>query len=492
MAETKKRSDLIQEQIDRLMKTAPSPYTADEIKQIEKGRKGQKEIDEGRATVNKRAEEVRAFNAQIERLNEQLGKAIESEANLARQSSADKSAEAKEAEKRSPYGVGIQIASGLPAAAAGYATGRSIGSKINAEADKSQASKNATLSQAAQDRVAGLTTREGARTGMQRAGAMPPASSVGRFISRAGPQATIGGLMAGKGLLLAKNVDENDPLLNQGINQGFASGLIGAGVGMAEKGLQYGFNPGVAPDARAIAIMESNQLRRGGLNNAVDRGSLNTPQTALPPPNEPDVTPKAAPTPGSVAHLREQAKALGVKGTSRMGKGELASALQKAIGDQAGKRARGPRIPKGGGAAGIAAGLAYAATPDQAQAADGSQGNNQARGLANAAVAGGAAYGASRLADKMGPVGRTVVGGMGEAMTPLAIDAMTDYSPDELAQGRNYLARTLPAWARGGAVEDAYQMATVPEPNPMRGQQGANDFEAVLGEVIEALSAYQQ
>lgn len=490
MAETKTRSQSIQAQIDRLMEQAPKPYTAEEIKQIEKGRKGQKDIDEGRALVSRRNDEVKAFNEQIERLNEQLGKAAESEAKLGTQAADRAKQEAREAEKRSPFGVAVQVGSGLPAGAAGYMLGRKIGGGINREADVSQASKNATLSQAAQDRVAGLTTREGARTGIERAGAMPSRSSVGRFIGRAGPQAAIGGLMAGKGALLASTVSEDDPLLNQGINQGFAAGLIGAGVGLGEKGLQYGFNPGVAPDARSIAIMESNQLRRNpqGLS-AVDKGALEAlpdEAKALPAPT--------GPKPGTRDYLAEQAKGppYNLKVTTRMGKKEIADAMAVKLQEIGTKRTRAPRLPKGTGAAGIAGGLAYAMTPDGAQAADGSgPSSNTGQGLINAGVAGGAAYGASRAMDKIGPVARTVMSGAGEAMAPLAIDSMTDYSPTEQLQGRVMLGEHLPEWAQSAPIQQAHQMAQVPSRNPIRPQAGM--FEGQSDAELHALlSAFLQ
>src|SRR4030067_862419 len=56
-----------------------------------------------------------------------------------------------------------------------------------------------------------------------------------------------------------------------------------------------------------------------------------------------------------------------------------------------------------------------------------------------------------------------VLPSLGVAAMPEMISEMTDYSPGELAQARNVLARYLPSPLRGGAVEEAYQMAQVPE-----------------------------
>src|SRR5688572_18123533 len=75
MAETTLRSKLIQQQIENLLQNAPPPVTAAERNQIMKGRdkKGQAEIDKGRAAIKAREEEVRAHNEQIERLSKELG-----------------------------------------------------------------------------------------------------------------------------------------------------------------------------------------------------------------------------------------------------------------------------------------------------------------------------------------------------------------------------------------------------------------------------------
>jgi hypothetical protein len=84
-------------------------------------------------------------------------------------------------------------------------------------------------------------------------------------------------------------------------------------------------------------------------------------------------------------------------------------------------------------------------------------------------------------------------------MTPSVIDAMTEYSPDDLAMGRNAMARNLPGLLRGGAVENAYQMAQVPERSPARtqllaagetGGGGGGDFDAYLQSFIQAIKKH--
>lgn len=72
----------------------------------------------------------------------------------------------------------------------------------------------------------------------------------------------------------------------------------------------------------------------------------------------------------------------------------------------------------------------------------------------------------------------------------MAVD-MTDYSQDEMAQGRNFLARNLPESVQFGAVEDARQMAQVPERNPQRlddlvkAAEQDPELASVLSEVIQ-------
>lgn len=491
MAEQKRRSQSIQEQIDRLTQTAPRPYTSDEVKQIEKGRKGQKEIDEGRATIERRNKEVREFNEQIGRLNEQLGIAAESEAKLGRQMAEDERIAARRAEKESPLVVGMDAASKVPAGLLGYAVGRGvIGGGINYATDKAQELKNKVLERIAGDRVKGLTTSAGARTGAERAGVMPSANSVLRVGGRMLPHAIAGTGMIAKGGASLYGSSPDDPFVTQAIDRGAGYGLLGAGVGILEKGAQYGVAPGMPADGQAIAQLDSNQLRRGGLNAArpteVDKG----PVSALPAPDEP-----RGPAPGSKEHLREQAKALGAKVTTRMTKEELAKAIATKATEAGAKRVRAPKLPKGTGAAGIAGGLAYAMTPDGAQAADGSQSSNQGQALTNAGLAGGAAYGASKGLDAIGPIAKTVMTGAGEAMAPLAIDSMTDYSPTEQLQGRVALGEYLPEALQSAPIRQAHQMAQVPSRNPARPTGGmfeqGNDpeFEAALQAFLQEYEA---
>ncbi len=78
----------------------------------------------------------------------------------------------------SPLGMGTQFAASVAAPAATTALGYRVGGSINNRMNEAQALRNQTLRGAAEDRVRGLTTREGAVTGTRLAGAMPPRNAL--------------------------------------------------------------------------------------------------------------------------------------------------------------------------------------------------------------------------------------------------------------------------------------------------------------------------
>jgi len=160
------------------------------------------------------------------------------------------------------------------------------------------------------------------------------------------------------------------------------------------------------------------------------------------------------------------------------------------------------RLPRGKGGllAPFAAGaIAYDATVNDAEAAGEPVAEAQGKGLLAGVGAAGATaavpYAISKLPESIG----RAAGAGGPGFAASTVDAMTDYSRDELAQGRNMLARYLPSGLRAGAVEDAYQMAQVPERNPMsarragmeaRSQGGGDDFDAQLAAFIQAVEEH--
>lgn len=391
----------------------------------------------------------------------------------------------------SGWGLATQTAANTLTPMLATAGGVIAGGKINTEMDRGQEGRNKTLRGAAADRVSGLTTRDGARTGVRLAGAMPNENALLRVGSRMAPHLALGGIGIGKGMQVLNESDPNGEFYSQMADRAAGLGWIGAGTGIMKQGIRYAASPGVSPDAQALAIINSNQLRR----NAQNRGGM-APQ-GDPDGSAPRRVTSDPPRAGTERAIRAQARELQIPGRSTMGKADLANAVADALKEQGGKRAK--RLPKAVGAVGpaLAAGLAYAATPDQAQAADGSASGVNTSALTNAAGAGGIAYGVQRgieaLPSAVGGAARMV----GEAVAPVTIDTMTDYSPDELAQARNWAARNLPEAMQFGAVDQARQMATVPEPSPMRGQiapsemagidQGeAPDFDSQMAE-LEAL-----
>lgn len=368
----------------------------------------------------------------------------------------------------SGLGMAAQGAANTVPMALGTTAGWRLGQAINDKMDAAQSNRNEVLRGAAKDRLAGVTTRDGAREAVTRAGAMPQGSVIGRVASRMAPHTALGAFGIGKGMQMLSDDPETEFYPHQ-LDRAAGLGFIGSGIGMLKQGVSQASAPKVTPDAQALGIINSSQLRRGGLAGALSGETAlpatTQPQAAMGAPELPEGAPQgsgaASPAPGTKAYMRDQAKALGIKATAAMSKGELAEALAKAMSDHGGKRTVGKRLPKvgGSGAAGaLAAGLAYAATPDEAMAADGTTRGGMGEAATNAAVAGGIGAGVGKLAQALGPVS----GMMSEASAPALVDSMTeDFGT---AEARNTAARYLPGALRFGAVEDAYQMAQVPTP----------------------------
>jgi hypothetical protein len=362
--------------------------------------------------------------------------------------------------------MAAQGASNLVAPAAGTALGMAVGKGVNYGMDKAQESRNRVLQATARDRVAGLTTREGAREGARLAGAMPLSNPAARTVSRMAPHIGLGALSIGKGAQVLADSNPEGEFYNQMADRGAGLGYIGAGAGLVKQGLRYAAAPGVAPDAQSIAVINSNQLRRNNL-----------------PPDAPEAPPPKPLT--ARGALVEQARAAGIKNVGKKNMGQLQAAL-----DAINKLVKGAAIPLTAGA------LAYAMTPDRAEAADGSGGGNQAEALTNAAGATGAAYGASKglgALARYAPTAMRAAGGALSAMMPTAAADAYDPEPERLAMDRNQAARTFPSFLRGGAVEDAYQMAQVPTRAPEKISQGPRrpDFNQALAD-FEALMAGAQ
>lgn len=414
----------------------------------------EKQRVDAEATAGARAEKERADKLEADRLEiertkvQQAGKQVDTEAAATAAKAARQ--EDYQRQENSTLGIGTKIAAGPGALMSGKALGLGLGAGINTYMNEGQRGRNVTLRQAADDRVRGLTTREGAVTGTRLAGAMPSANSYLRVGGRMAPHVGLGALALGTGYELLGDVDPDQPFYPRMADRAFGLANIGAGSGLLTQGIKQAAQPGVSPDAASLAIINSNQLRR---NNA---------------PQEPEAP--SGPRPGTVPALRAEAKAAGIPQAYKMNKGALTQALESI--NQGTKKLPGLALPLAAGS------LAYAATPDRAEAADGSGGGgNQAEALTNAGVAGGTAYGASKglgALSRFAPMAGKAAGGALSMLTPtMAADAY-DPTQEDLNMDRNTAARTLPRGLQFGGVDRAYQMAQVPERAPAGGDGFAN------------------
>jgi hypothetical protein len=376
----------------------------------------------------------------------------------------------------SGWGITSNIAAHSLAPAAGYLGGRKLGALANREANVSQTSRNQVLQGVADDRMAGRTTTKGARTGAERSGAMPSRNSALRVFGRQLPHTIGGGAMLGKGALLAFGDEGGDSYYADQANQALGWGMMGAGTGILEKGGSYAVNPGVAPDAKSIAIIESDQLRRGPAQPAASKTIEGTLAKTL---SDPQPT---ALSPGTKAYMYQQAKDLKIPGRSKMTKSDLAIALADANIEHGGKRtiaSRVKKLPKVGVAGPLVAGLVgYDLATGDAQAADGSTVgalDETARGLTGGAMGVTGYAGGRKLANTLAnyaPTAMKAMGGGMQMMMPTAAAEMTDYTPEETNMARNWTARNMPEVSQfvGGYPKEAYDMAQMPPPNPARGQ----------------------
>lgn len=291
----------------------------------------------------------------------------------------------------------------------------------------------------------------------------------------------------------SRAVDPNLTEAERNANQKIANGLLGVATGIGMEGGRRALLPSRAPgygeammrietardyakrmdakDAAATSAPENKLLR---VANEVTEPAA-APAKALPAPEvetSPAQTPKS-PTPGSYAHMRAQARELGIKGASGMAKADLADKISQALQEHGGRRTIGKKLldaaesasgKVGMVAAPIVAGtIAYDAATSDAQAAGLSPDEAHARGIGTGlAAAGGTAglvYGANKVApyvkEAIGPASGTLIPGAGLVATPLAIADATDIPDDMLEKDRRMLARDLPSWMQNEAIRQA-------------------------------------
>lgn len=160
------------------------------------------------------------------------------------------------------------------------------------------------------------------------------------------------------------------------------------------------------------------------------------------------------------------------------------SRLKEAVSSMANKTGRlGILAPLAGAAVG------WEMAGDEAQASTGGDASDmsvlrrKAEGAAiGGAAAGGAAYGMRKLAET--PVGQTIgrsAAGLTGALSPMMIDAMTDYTPEDKEIGRQFLARNLPDWMQSDPIRAAgarEQMGMTPEQTDAAFEDALAQFEA--------------
>jgi hypothetical protein len=427
----------------------------------------------------------------------------------------EKAAKEYQEQESSTLGIGTKILAGPGALVGGKAIGLGLGAGINEYMNEGQRNKNTTLQAAAQDRVKGLTTREGAVTGAKLSGAMPLRSPALRAGARMVPHLGLGALSLGTGAELLSDVDPEQPFYPRMADRGFGLGNIGMGTGLLTQGIKHAAAPKVSPDTQALSVINSNQLRRSGMGaptveNAasIPRGPMKTidaevipePTTkALPPPQ--DKTASEAKR-GHADRLKAAAKGAGATGIKS--KTDAATWLQSniteenraAIGKELGVKP-GPKfqsriltavknMSKRPGASSVigplVAGLtAYSATPNRAQASTGEDvPDTSGEALTNAGVAGGIAAGVGKALKALPAGASKILGPLAAAnFDPMEGETLED-TLHNIREARGDINARLPWIGRNfldvkPEEQAAYEKAQVPEPGPRRLERAADD-----------------
>jgi len=284
-------------------------------------------------------------------------------------------------------------------------------------------------------------------------------------------------------------------------NQRVANALLGTGTGIGVEGGRRFFFPAREPGmGQALARINAAKELATRMDASDARPRATAPAPAQPKPEAPKASPKSRPKlPGSYGDLMQQARRYEIPGRSKMNVDQLRQAVADAV--------KATPAPRGGAAtkmlkspafAPIVAGTVAYNMAD-AQASDGS-GPSTADKMGTAGTAAATAYGGNRLLQALPQAAKTAFAAGGEMSIPQMASDMTDdfASP----QARNMAARYMPEALRFGAVEDAYQMAQVPERNPARVYENAyagsgygpeaseqpDDFDAQLAELQQLLS----
>jgi hypothetical protein len=311
-------------------------------------------------------------------------------------------------------------------------------------------------------------------------------------------------------------------------NQRVANLLFGVTTGIGVEGGRRFFFPARAP-GMGEAMMRIQTAR--DFAQRMDRADAQpkepktrAPKAVTPPQSAPAVPSPTAPAPavspppasadplvGSKTDLKAQAKRMGlsVQGTKQ----EIEQRIANRLLENQGARVRKPKAEPGGTGGklmSIAAPVMVGAVAAQGAYHDArAAGETPVEAAGDAALtagtvggaAGATAYGVNRLLRRLPSAVGQAFSMAGDASAPAMIDAMTDYSPDEIAQGRNWIARNIPAARHfGGGFQQGYEMAQVPEPGARspaamqaRSQVNArtpdNDFDLALEDLRALLAA---
>ncbi|MEN9708100.1 MAG: hypothetical protein RIQ68_508, partial [Pseudomonadota bacterium] len=379
MADALTRSQLIQQQIENLQRNAPPPVTQAERDQIMKGRKGQKDIDAGRAAIDARSKEVSDYTAKLDKLMTDLGSAQATDAAAAEKAKREAGSDVMK-DIAAPAGAGAAggsaVSYGLNKIVHGGAQDRAnaiieIGKEIGPTKDLTNSQVN-------------LSRAVGAANAAEK---YAPSTLSGKLGQVGGKVATYGvpvGALAFEFNRYNKIAnDESKPWDERQGAARMANGFLGAFSGVGVEGAARAFNSKIQPgegeammrvmaardfarrmDAKnapaAVASPESapqSPLARALQAQTIDAEvvppsalAVAAPAKALPmPAAQQEVSPAPAvpaeaatatpeppaassATPGTKAYIRDQLATLkpDLKGTSRMNKSDLAAALADA------------------------------------------------------------------------------------------------------------------------------------------------------------------
>lgn len=401
----------------------PERYSPEKKEQIMKGRRGQADIDAGRAAIRENEEQYQRAVDQRAALQTQIQQ-VQGEIETA----------TTKAQQDDPANQAIQFGKSVGVPLAGYGAGHVIGSKFGAGFDTTAAGRAENVSRLAEklrslDRADPASKAQAAavvdtydkqklgRTGRSRAQWAGPAALLGLS------QATRAG---------ADYAD--DPYLKEGLNLFASAEQAGAGGMLFQQVIDTLRAKSPLNSADVTEIEAARRLiNPKGKYDAV-QGALEEP---APAPKAASAT-KAPPAPGTRPALLAQAKSMGLPATTKTKKADLEKMVAKALRSSGSRTAKGvKRVTKAATKAPIvplAVGATiYDALRSPGEASTGEDGEPMGRGQAALTAAGGAgatAYGMERLKSLLADfpmIGKVA----GAAMAPVAAYQTGEMIADE-------------------------------------------------------------